>query len=100
MFDLHPDGERFAVAAVPQAEESAKHGGLIVILNFFDDLRRIAPATTRYGLDGPIRTFANRGTLVFRRRLRLAARWHTNPAADLFVSVRLISSTDVRSDPE
>jgi serine/threonine-protein kinase len=41
-FDLHPDGERLAVA-VPtgQAEEKSDH--VTFIFNFFDELRRIAP---------------------------------------------------------
>lgn len=47
MFDLHPDGERFAVGPAPQAEENAKRDKLVVILNFFDELRRIAPATNK-----------------------------------------------------
>jgi Tol biopolymer transport system component len=47
MFDLHPDGERFAVAPAAQAEEGAKHDKVVVILNFFDELRRIAPRTKR-----------------------------------------------------
>ncbi len=47
MFDLHPDGERFAVAPVPEAEESAKRGTAVVILNFFEELRRVAPATKK-----------------------------------------------------
>ena len=47
MFDLHPDGERFAVAAAPQAEEGPNRDKVVVILNFFDELRRIAPATKR-----------------------------------------------------
>ena len=47
MFDLHPDGERFAVAPAAQAEEAAKRDKVVVILNFFDELRRIAPATPK-----------------------------------------------------
>ena len=46
MFDLHPDGERFAVAPAAQAE-GAKRDKVVVILNFFDELRRVAPGTTR-----------------------------------------------------
>jgi dipeptidyl aminopeptidase/acylaminoacyl peptidase len=44
VLDLHPDGERFAVSAAtgPQAEE--KHDKVVFIFNFFDELRRIAPA--------------------------------------------------------
>ena len=47
MFDLHPDGERFALAPVEQAPSGAKQDQVIFIFNFFDELRRIAPATTR-----------------------------------------------------
>jgi hypothetical protein len=41
--DLHPDGDRFAVATVPQAQTKAKQDKVVLILNFFDELRRIAP---------------------------------------------------------
>ena len=47
MFDLHPDGERFALAPVEQAPGGAKQDTLTFIFNFFDELRRIAPATMR-----------------------------------------------------
>ena len=47
MFDLHPDGERFVLAAAPQAPGGAKQDKVVFILNFFDELRRIAPATKR-----------------------------------------------------
>ena len=46
-FDLHPDGERFALAAVPDAPSSATQDKVVFIFNFFDELRRIAPVTTR-----------------------------------------------------
>lgn len=42
MFDLHPDGERFAVAP---AEAVPTRDRVVVILNFFDELRRIVPTT-------------------------------------------------------
>jgi hypothetical protein len=42
-FDLHPDGERFAVIEKPNSEEP-KETRVVFILNFFDYLRRIAPA--------------------------------------------------------
>ena len=42
--DLHPDGDRFAVAAVPEALAEAKQDKLVFIFNFFDELRRIATA--------------------------------------------------------
>ena len=41
-YDLHPDGERIAVL---KASGEADHVSLIV--NFFDELRRIAPVGTR-----------------------------------------------------
>ena len=43
MFDLHPDGERFAIAP---AQDLAPPGGdrLTLILNVLDELRRVAPA--------------------------------------------------------
>ncbi len=41
MFDLHPDGERFAVAPVLAAGMKADH--LTFVFKFFDELRRIAP---------------------------------------------------------
>jgi hypothetical protein len=37
--DLHPDGQRFAVAAEPEAPPDK----VVFIFNFFDELRRIAP---------------------------------------------------------
>ena len=45
MFDLHPDGERFAIAA--QGPGGAKQDHVTFIFNFFDELRRIAPATRK-----------------------------------------------------
>jgi len=46
-FNLHPDGERFALAAAPENESAVKQDKLVFIFNFFDELRRIAPVTTR-----------------------------------------------------
>jgi eukaryotic-like serine/threonine-protein kinase len=45
MFDLHPDGERFAIAA--QGPGGATQDHVTFIFNFFDELRRIAPATRK-----------------------------------------------------
>jgi hypothetical protein len=47
VFDLHPDGRRFAVlkAAEQQVEESRDK--VVLIQNFFDELRRVAPAAKR-----------------------------------------------------
>jgi hypothetical protein len=46
-FDLHPDGERFALAAVPEMQSEARQDKLVFIFNFFDELRRITPAAQR-----------------------------------------------------
>ena len=43
-FDLHPDGERFAVAKVPDQQNlRLTQDNVVFIFNFFDELRRIAP---------------------------------------------------------
>ncbi len=42
-FDLHPDGERFALAAAPDAQNIVKQDKVVFIFNFFDELRRLAP---------------------------------------------------------
>jgi serine/threonine-protein kinase len=41
--DLHPDGERFVVAAPTAAQTEDKRDKIVFIFNFFDELRRIAP---------------------------------------------------------
>jgi Tol biopolymer transport system component len=46
-FDLHPDGERFALVAAPENVTAVQQDKLVFIFNFFDELRRIAPASTR-----------------------------------------------------
>jgi Tol biopolymer transport system component len=46
-FDLHPDGERFAVSAAAQTPSEAPRDRVIFIFNFFDELHRIAPAGRR-----------------------------------------------------
>jgi serine/threonine-protein kinase len=46
-FGLHPDGDRFALAASLESDVSAKQNKVVFIFNFFDELRRIAPATKR-----------------------------------------------------
>lgn len=43
-FDLHPDGDRVALAKAPDAETAVKQDKVVFIFNFFDELRRIAPA--------------------------------------------------------
>lgn len=42
-FDLHPDGERVAMAPVTEAATGPTH--VTLIFNFFDELRRLAPVT-------------------------------------------------------
>jgi hypothetical protein len=45
-FDLHPDGQRFAVLKpVDESDESGDH--VVLVQNFFDELRRLAPAASR-----------------------------------------------------
>ena len=47
-FDLHPDGERFAVAAAPaDTPADARRDKVVFIFNFFDELRRIAPVAKK-----------------------------------------------------
>jgi serine/threonine-protein kinase len=42
-FDMHPDGNRFAMA-VPETQMGQKRDKVVFIFNFFDELRRLAPA--------------------------------------------------------
>jgi Tol biopolymer transport system component len=42
-FDLHPDGKRLAVLRAPEEQTGAKRDHVVFILNFFDELRRLAP---------------------------------------------------------
>jgi hypothetical protein len=42
-FDLHPDGNRVAVASEP-ALAGGSHDQVVFVFNFFDELRRNAPA--------------------------------------------------------
>jgi serine/threonine protein kinase/Tol biopolymer transport system component len=46
-FDLHPDGDRFALAAIREAEPVLKQDRVVLISNFFDVLSRIAPTQAR-----------------------------------------------------
>jgi hypothetical protein len=41
-FDLHPDGKRLALAAAGD-ENATKHDHVVLMFNFFDELRRLAP---------------------------------------------------------
>ena len=47
MFDLHPDGERIALSAAAQTPGEAKPDKVVLVFNFFDELRRIAPVSKR-----------------------------------------------------
>jgi hypothetical protein len=47
MFDLHQDGERFAAAPAADTDEHAKRDTVVVILNFFDELRRVTSHSPR-----------------------------------------------------
>ena len=44
--DLHPDGKRFAIAS-SEEQTSTGQDRVIFILNFFDELRRLAPTKSR-----------------------------------------------------
>ena len=44
-FDLHPDGDRVVMAPAAAATAGPTH--VTLIFNFFDELRRLAPVTTR-----------------------------------------------------
>ena len=46
-FDLHPDGNRVAIAPVPETQAGEKQDKLVFVFNFFDELRRLAPVGTR-----------------------------------------------------
>jgi serine/threonine-protein kinase len=43
-FDLHPDGERFALSAAPDAQEDVPQDRVVFVFNFFDEVRRVAPS--------------------------------------------------------
>jgi serine/threonine-protein kinase len=42
-FTLHPDGERIVLDAASETESAVSRDKVVFILNFFDELRRIAP---------------------------------------------------------
>jgi serine/threonine-protein kinase len=46
-FDLHPDGRRIALTTMTGSHTAAKADQVIVVLDFFAELRRIVPATRR-----------------------------------------------------
>jgi hypothetical protein len=43
-FDIHPDGQRFAVAPLAALAESGQRPQMVLVFNFFEELRRLAPA--------------------------------------------------------
>ena len=46
-FDLHPDGQRFAVLKAPEGQSETKADKVVLILNFSEELRRLAPSVKR-----------------------------------------------------
>ena len=46
-YDLHPDGERVAVLKASGDEAEARRDKVVLIVNFFDELRRLAPVGKR-----------------------------------------------------
>ena len=46
-FDLHPDGNRVALATARDNEDTTKQDKVVFVFNFFDELRRIAPVKSR-----------------------------------------------------
>jgi serine/threonine-protein kinase len=42
-FDLHPDGKRFAIIQPVAEPADARHRSVVLVQNFFDELRRLAP---------------------------------------------------------
>ena len=44
-FDLHPDGQR--IAAPPMQTEEDRPDTLAFVFNFFEELKRLAPASAR-----------------------------------------------------
>ena len=47
MFDLHPDGERLALAPAPRTPGRSNPDSVVFVFNFFDELRGITSATSR-----------------------------------------------------
>ena len=46
-FDLHPDGDRFALAAAQEVAAEARQDKLVFVFNFFEELRRVAPVAAK-----------------------------------------------------
>ena len=42
-FDVHPDGKRFAVAPVEPVASATAQRNVVVVFNFFDELKRLVP---------------------------------------------------------
>ena len=42
-FDLHADGERAIGASIAESETVAPQNSVVLVFNFFDELRRLAP---------------------------------------------------------
>jgi hypothetical protein len=42
-FDLHPDAERFLMARAPQQQGTSKQDKVVLVFNFFEELKRLAP---------------------------------------------------------
>ena len=47
MFDLHPDGERVALAPAPRIPGRSNPDSVVFVFNFFDELRRITNSPRR-----------------------------------------------------
>jgi len=43
-FDLHPDGDRFALTVTPESQGEAPRDKVLFVFNFFDELRRVVPS--------------------------------------------------------
>jgi serine/threonine protein kinase len=46
-YDLHPDGQRFAVSSASETQADSQLGKVIFVFNFFDQLRRVTSAAGR-----------------------------------------------------
>ena len=46
-FDLHPDGDRVAASVTPDVQTEGRQETVVFVFNFFDELRRLAPARRR-----------------------------------------------------
>ena len=47
MFDLHPDGERVALAPASEAPNGGQPEQAVFVFNFFDELKRLTRSSTR-----------------------------------------------------